>query len=190
MSEALYDKLRRLTPIPNEQFHQFAQLLRRVTLAKDEHFIIAGDIPTDFGFVTKGVFRFYYIDYNGNECVKTLCTEGEFIAAYSALLRNEPSALFIQALEESELLLINFHDYTQLQHHCWIQLSKTFAEQLYMKKEEREREFLLYDAETRYKRFLERYPTLERRIKHYHIASFLGITPVSLSRIRKKMTGH
>ena len=54
-------------------------------------------------------------------------------------------------------------------------------------KTEREREFLLFDAETRYKSFLNTFPGLERRIKQHLIASYLGITPVALSRIRKKM---
>lgn len=59
-------------------------------------------------------------------------------------------------------------------------------EQLYIKKETREAEFLLDDAETRYQRFQSSYPGLEERLTQYHVASYLGITPVALSRIRNR----
>jgi CRP-like cAMP-binding protein len=67
------------------------------------------------------------------------------------------------------------------------QLNCKIAESLFIKKERREATLLLDDAKTRYLNFLEEYPGLETRLKQYHIASYLGITPVSLSRVRAQL---
>jgi hypothetical protein len=90
-------------------------------------------------------------------------------------------------LQETHLLVCNLASIVELfnQHHCWEKLGRILAEQLYIKKETREAEFLLDDAETRYFNFQKQYPGLEERIAQYHVASYLGITPVMLSRIRR-----
>jgi CRP-like cAMP-binding protein len=99
-----------------------------------------------------------------------------------------PARFSIQALEESHLLVCNLQPVVELfdQHRCWERLGRKLAEQLYIKKETREAEFLLDDAETRYNNFQRAYPGLEHRLAQYHVASYLGITPVALSRIRRR----
>lgn len=194
MKERYYEFLRqqmnRLYEIPVEQFDLFFDLIRTQTVCGGDYFVQAGQMTTDFGFISKGIFRFYYMDKHGVEYVKSFCVEGDFIASYSALLRSEPSIIFIQALEDSELLLLPYADFVQLQaqHPCWAHVSRRFTEELYIKKEDRERQFLLEDAESRYRKFLASYPNIEKRVKQYDIASFLGVTPVTLSRIRRKMS--
>jgi CRP-like cAMP-binding protein len=128
----------------------------------------------------------YYRDARGTEWTKAFCLAGTVVAAYSALLRGEPSRLSIQALEPSTLLVADFDSYQTLtaEHPCWQIVNRKLAEGLFIKKEQRESELLLDDASTRYQNFLDEYPGLEARVKQYHIASYLGITPVSLSRIR------
>jgi CRP-like cAMP-binding protein len=128
----------------------------------------------------------YYLDATGTEWTKSFCVAGNVVAAYSALLRGEPSRLYIQALEPSTLLIADFAAYQTLtlEHPCWQIVNCKLAESLFIKKEQRESELLLDDAPTRYQKFLDEYPGLEARVKQYHIASYLGITPVSLSRIR------
>jgi len=69
-------------------------------------------------------------------------------------------------------------------------LGRILAEQHFILKEQREAALLLDDAETRYRQFLSDYPGLDKRIAQYHIASYIGVTPVTLSRIRKKMRSH
>jgi CRP-like cAMP-binding protein len=139
--------------------------------------------------VVSGLLRLYYIDANGNEFIKSFCVENEIVAAYSALLLHEPSRLFIQALEPSTLLVADFAEYQAVsaQHACWQMVNSRIAETLFIKKEKREAALLLDDAETRYRAFLAEYPQLEQRVKQHHIASYLGITPVSLSRIRARL---
>ncbi|MNI08038.1 hypothetical protein D3C73_610620 [compost metagenome] len=114
----------------------------------------------------------------------------EFITSYSSLLQNAPSFFAIQALMDSQLIVIPYSDFQSLfaRHICWERLGRIIVEQLFVKKETRERELLLLSAEARYLLFLEKYGQVVKHIPQYHIASYLGITPVALSRIRKKLT--
>jgi CRP-like cAMP-binding protein len=99
-----------------------------------------------------------------------------------------PTRFSIQALEECHLLICDLHNVINMfdRHGCWERLGGILAEQLYIKKEAREAEFLLDDAETRYHNFQKVYPGLEGRLTQYHVASYLGISPVALSRIRRR----
>jgi len=96
----------------------------------------------------------------------------------------------VQALEDASLLVVDYHRWQNLyrSHTCWMNLLFVLIEKGYMKKEARERELLIFSAEERYRSFLSEYPDLEKRIKQHLIASYLGITPVALSRIRKEMS--
>lgn len=154
-----------------------------------EIWLAAGQVPRSFGFVDKGLFRIYYADSEGNEVTKGFFQEGNIVTAYTAMRSGIPSFFYIQALEESMLVTIDYEKWLELYRKdaVWkdfliVMLTKGFA-----KKERRERELLQLTAEERYRGFLEEYPQLDKRIKQHHIASYLGITPVALSRIRKKM---
>jgi CRP-like cAMP-binding protein len=185
----LYKKLILYSEIPPKEFEKLVKISRICYFKKGEYFQRVGDLPHKFGFVISGILRLYYINDSGDEFNKSLCIENDFVAAYSALLQNRASRLSIQALEETTLLVIGYKDYLKLlnQHMCWQILGRRIAENLFIKKEEKESQFLLDSAETRYLKFLKEYPCLEVRIKQYHIASYLGITPVALSRIRTKL---
>ena len=119
----------------------------------------------------------------------SFCAENVFVAAYSALLMKQPSRLFIQALEDTKLLVADYSVYRSLsESQAGLQrLNCRIAEFLFIKKERRESALLLDDAKTRYLSFLEEYPGLEARLKQHHIASYLGVTPVTLSRIRAQL---
>jgi CRP-like cAMP-binding protein len=115
--------------------------------------------------------------------------EKSFISSYSAMISQTASFFFIEAIEQSKVLVISNNNWEKLktQNPKWNLLLIKLLEKGYAVKEKREREFLLLDAESRYKIFLEEYPSLENKVKQNMIASYLGITPIALSRIRKKM---
>lgn len=189
MYKQLQQILQRIVPIPDSELVKAEHLFQPVTLDKSQFFVQAGDVPQSLGFVCSGLLRLYYIDSAGNEFTKSFCPENSFVAAYSALLLHEPSRLFIETIESAQLLVINYESYQALtaQHSCWQTVNHKLTETLFIKKEKRESELLLDDATTRYLNFLAEYPKLEGRIKQYHIASYLGITPVALSRIRAQL---
>jgi CRP-like cAMP-binding protein len=167
-------------------------LFQTCTLNRGEFFVRAGDVPQTLGFVLSGILRLYYIAPDGNESTKSFCAENSFVAAYSALLMKQPSRLFIQALEDVKLLVADYSAYRSLSQSQGNlqQLNCKIAECLFIKKERRESALLLDDAKTRYLSFLEEYSELEARLKQHHIASYLGISPVTLSRIRAQLKLH
>ncbi|NJK95613.1 MAG: Crp/Fnr family transcriptional regulator [Bacteroidales bacterium] len=153
------------------------------------YFIKAGETPVKIAFVFKGLFRYVYINDKGDEFTKAIITENTFISSYSAMVLNKPSYFSIEALENSHLLEITWADFNQLKENdvFWVQFLMKFLERGYIAKEKRERDLLLLDAETRYRNFLTEFPGMEQRIKQGIIASYLGIQPETLSRIRKRI---
>ncbi len=153
------------------------------------NFIRAGQVPRKIGIVKKGSFRYYYISSEGKEFTKSFMHERSVISSYSAMITQSESYINIEALEYSEVVEIDFHTWEKLRKEDpkWDKLLIYLLEKAFMIKEKREREFLLLDAESRYMNFLEEHPGLENKIKQHLIASYLGIQPESLSRLRKKM---
>ena len=188
----LISVLRSITVLPDDQMKKLSEIFRPSSLSAGQFFIQAGERPTQIGFVVAGLIRLYYVNSAGVEFTKAFCPEHHFVAAYSALLLNQPARFFIEALEDTSLLVADYQAYQQLcaEHACWQTINHRLVEGLFIKKEKREAELLLDDATTRYQTFLAEYPDLENRVKQYHIASYLGISPVSLSRIRKSLTAN
>jgi CRP-like cAMP-binding protein len=183
---AIRQVLNQLISPPNKQMDSFLELFRVQSLQQGDFFLRAGVQSTELAFINSGLLRFFYQTVDGKEFNKSFLPENQFAAAYSAFLTGMPARFSIQALEDSHLLVCDLTLVVKLfdHHSCWEKLGRIFAEQLYIKKETREAEFLLDDAETRYHNFQQNYPGLEDRLAQYHVASFLGITPVALSRIR------
>lgn len=107
--------------------------------------------------------------------------------SYSALIENRESYFSIEALEDSKIVVINYHLWKELfkDKIYWHKLLIGILEKAFCKKEKREREFLLFDAKTRYKSFVTSYPNLQNRVKQHMIASYLGIAPETLSALKK-----
>ncbi|MGA2959308.1 MAG: Crp/Fnr family transcriptional regulator [Thermodesulfobacteriota bacterium] len=175
--------------IPDEEWEKAILNLRHLRLKKNEYFIRVGSVPDKMACIVSGIFRVFYVTESGEEKILAIRSEGRMLSAFSAILEHTPSWYDIQALEDSDLLYISLHQYTKaLQGHtCWQVINAKYAQMLFVEKERRESEFLSDNAGTRYKKFRERFPGVEDRIRQYHIASYLGITPVALSRIRKKL---
>ncbi|MCH1627792.1 Crp/Fnr family transcriptional regulator [Ferdinandcohnia quinoae] len=185
----LYTHLNQVVPIPSEEWDFFLTLISYRSIQKNSHFVQTDDDINEIGFCVKGLFRLYYVTPDGNEFNKNFCKAGDFVTCYSALLQNAPSYFSIQALSESHLIIFKYQDFQALRnrHMCWERLGSFIAEMLYLNKEIRERELLLFSAEKRYRLFLERFSSISEQIPIYHAASYLGITPVALSRIRRKI---
>jgi CRP-like cAMP-binding protein len=181
--------LRSLIDLPDDEAIVATKLFQPSSLKRDEFFVRAGETPKAIAIVISGILRLYYVDPEGNEYSKSFCAENSFVAAYSALLLQQPSRLSIQALEDTKLLVADYTLFRSLSaaHPCWQALNCKIAEFLFVKKEKRESALLLDDATTRYLNFQVEYPGLETRIKQHHIASYLGIAPISLSRIRAQL---
>lgn len=186
--ENLHDTLGSFADIPAKEWERALPGFDCARIPKDGFFVRAGDVPERLAFIAKGLFRVVFVSEKGDEKTLVFREEGRLISAFSPFLAKKPSWFSIQALEDSDLVLIGIDgtDWTR-EADCWKTIYAKYMEMLFVEKEEREREFLSEDAETRYRNFKKRYPLFEERIPQYCIASYLGITPVALSRIRSSM---
>ncbi|MGD9474883.1 MAG: Crp/Fnr family transcriptional regulator [Eubacteriaceae bacterium] len=181
--------LSELADIPEREKNNLIKLLQITTIRKNEYFIAVGESPDKVAFIVEGLFRIYYLSESGKENSLVFRDSGKFLSAYNYLLENSTSKYTFQALEESVLLYVTLDDYAKLMKsdECWQQVLSKYYQLLFIEKEEKEVQFLSFDAKDRYRCFITKYPELSNRISQYHIASYLGITPEALSRIRKQL---
>jgi CRP-like cAMP-binding protein len=183
------DALSSFSEIPDAEWGKAVVNLKHLHLKKNAYFIQTGSVPDKMACIVSGIFRVFYVTESGEEKILAFREEGRMLSAFSAILTQTPSWYDIQALEDSDLLYIGLDQYADgLQRHpCWQEISAKYVQMLFVEKERRESEFLSDNAETRYQKFINRFPGVAVRIRQYHIASYLGMTPVALSRIRKKL---
>lgn len=174
--------------VPEYEWNKLIKNLHELSIRKNEYFIKAGDIPDKLAFIFRGIFRVFYLSESGNENTLVFRDEGRPLSAYSSFLEKTGSRHYFQALEDSILLYIPFKDWNDLLtgHPCWQSIYSKYLQILFIEKENRETEFLSNDAETRYLTFVNKYPQMAKRVPNYQIASYLGITPEALSRLRSK----
>jgi CRP-like cAMP-binding protein len=174
--------------IPDAEWEKTRERLTALHIPKGGFFVRAGERPDRLAFIASGMFRVFFITDKGDEKTLVFRDAGRIISGLSPFLATKESWFSIEALEDSDLLCIRLDgEIWEGQSDCWKTVYAKYMELLFFEKENREREFLSDDAETRYLSFRKRYPDLEHRVPQYTIASYLGITPVALSRIRKSI---
>lgn len=157
-------------------------------LPKGAYFSEAGSVPRQVGFVLEGVMRGCYYNNKGEEITRCFITENNLVVDYVNFEANTASAEYLQAATDCKLLVFSKADWEELSHTIvgWEAIkSKMVQKCLYQKS--RKAPVISQDATTRYREFLKQYPTLANRVALSYIASYLGVTQPSLSRIRKNM---
>lgn len=156
-------------------------------LKKGDFFSREGQIAKELAFLNSGVVRAFYTSQTGKEYTKRFFTSPSIIGSYSSLITETPSLYSQQALTTCNIFVANYKQVLELYdaHLDLERLARKFAENSFVFNEIKELEVVLLDATERYFRFKKEYPDLEEIIPQYHIASYLGISPTQLSRIRK-----
>jgi CRP-like cAMP-binding protein len=182
------EQVKAISPIPNEELEKLKLISKVTHIKKGDYFLRQGDNSSHIAFVVNGLFRISYLTEDGKEFTKGFLPENDFLVAYSALIEKRESYFSIEALENSTIVVIDYFKWKELfkEEISWNKFLIVILEQAFCKKERREREFLLFDAKTRYESFLNTYPKLSHRIKQHILASYLGISPVTLSNLRKE----
>ncbi len=194
ISEAELARLARepvFSGIPDAERRHLGAIARRQTVKGSSFFLREGDAPDRVAYVGRGLFRVFFITAGGEERTMAFRGVGRLLSGYTSSVERSPAAYSIQAVEDGVLYWLPLAAVDELmkRHRCWAELATRYAQLLFIEKERREREFLSLDAEARYAAFLTQYPGLEERIPQYLVASFLGISPVTLSRIRRSSLG-
>ena len=181
----------KLTPVSTESWDKFSQLFSPRVLKKGDNFISEGQIAKEIGFLEEGIIRAFYRNKEAVEYNKHFFINPCFIGGYASLITQNPNQIFQQAITDCTIQVAKFADIQKLYDSCpdIERAARILAEQFFVQKEQREIEIVLLDADKRYEIFQRDFPQLEQQIPQYHIASYLGITPTQLSRIRKKRSG-
>lgn len=149
----------------------------------------AGDDIKKVHFLVQGVGRYFYIDANGNEKNKSLVRAGGAFTSLSSLIYRHKSPFYAQTLTSCVTLNIDYKALIELSEKFvgWSRFMRCAYERLALKKEKREADFLLLDATQRYQEFINEFGEEGQQIPLRHVAMYIGVTDVSLSRIRKQM---
>lgn len=192
ISPKLTQELKEEAGLTDEEIDLYMIFLKKKSIKRKEHFLMAGDISTDVAYVNKGCLRRYFIDNHSKEVILNFALEDYWIGDLESLVFQKPTEYYIQALEQSELLLLSrenfyrvsdelpkfkkFHDEKVQRNHYYALKRLSVAKSA--------------TPEEKYIILMKEQPQLLQRVPLHFIASYLGIEPESLSRLRKRIVFH
>lgn len=189
--EQIRQYFEKLTPLSAEDWHYFSSRLTRAEFPKKSLLLRAGQTEDHLSFIAEGLVRFFIPGDEENDLTFSFSFAGDFVSAYDSFLTRQPSTYHVEALTDTVLLRISHSDLQDIYRHTAAGniIGRHASEGLYLTLLRREISLLSESAEERYRKLLADQPRLVREIPLKYIASWIGITPQALSRIRKRITG-
>ncbi|MFN1216913.1 Crp/Fnr family transcriptional regulator [Chryseobacterium kwangjuense] len=187
--EELFNYIRKFGILNAEEELLIEGGLQEMSIQKGEHFIEAGKVSKKIAFVKEGVFRSVYYNRRGDDFTRYFIYEGRFIGDFYGFTDQVPALESIEAITDGALLAIDLDHFKKLEKEITI-WSVLFAKLHAFVAENKLKvasTMLNLDARSRYIHFLNHYPGLANRVPQSMLASYLGITPSSLSRIRRNI---
>ena len=174
-------------PINDAGFELMKSVLIFRQFKKGEFLLREGEISRYGAFVAKGILRSYVVDNKGKEHIMQFAPENWWISDKSGISTENSSAFFIDAIEDTDALLCDVKAHTTLMNDLpgYAASFQSGIQKRTVAKDNRIVATLTATAEERYNEFLKSYPTIAQRVPQHMLASYLGITPETLSRIRK-----
>jgi CRP-like cAMP-binding protein len=187
MSQRLIEKLRSYIPFSEDEERFIGSIFKQKVLGKGEHLLLAGEVCGEAAFVERGVFR-SYINTGERDATFYFASENDFICDYPSFLPQRPSGVNIQALEAAQVRVISFDGLQEFYRTITFgeRFGRLIAEEIFLDSIQQLASFYSDKPAVRYRNFVERFPHLVQRVPQYYIASYVGIEPQSLSRIRRR----
>lgn len=187
--EQIREYFETLVDLSPKQWEIFSSKLRKARFAKGKLLLNVGEIENYLSFIEKGIVRFYF-PRTENEITFDFGFENEFISAYDSFIMQSPSIYRVETLSNTILWRISYDDLQKVYRESTVgnAIGRFAAEGLYLRKSKREKSFLTDNAEERYLKLLVDHSKLMKHIPLKHIASYIGITPQALSRIRRRIS--
>lgn len=178
--------IKKFSPLSEQEFNDIFVYFKEQKIKKNEYFIKQGQICKNAAFIVKGILRVYYINDAGDDITTCFCTENSLTTSYKSMITKEPSILNIQALTNVEILTISHNDFKELldKSSVWQQVTRIILQNEYFSMEKQISVLSNETAIEKYQRLLKEQPQIIQIAPIQHIASYLGITRRTLSRIR------
>jgi CRP-like cAMP-binding protein len=190
MHQNLFDYIKRhaASPLTTEEEAIIVAAFQPKKLRKKQYFLQEGNVCKYAGFIVKGAMRQYSVDDKGVEHIVQLYIEDWWATDRESAIMLTPSKYNIEAWEDTELLTTTRADMLDLMEKipAIAQMTRVMDERSYIASQRRLNSSISNTAENRYKEFADNYPQFIQRFPQHHIASYLGITKETLSRIRKQ----
>ncbi|WP_312398583.1 Crp/Fnr family transcriptional regulator [Sphingobacterium sp.] len=187
--KALIDFLLQFGHLNTQQIDLITGKAKALQLAKDSYFSEAGKVPNQVGFILDGILRVCYYDNTGEEITKYFCDENNLIVDWHHYDAKIPASEYVQAVTTCNLLVFSRQDWEELSNTIvgWENIVHKIIQKALIQKLDRRSPLVSEDATTRYLAFLQKFPSVANRVPLSYIASYLGVTQQSLSRIRKNI---
>lgn len=191
MQNRFTDLLQQLAPLGEEELLKIAQIAQPKQFKKGEFFSTPDSVCRHIGFLQTGIFRVYHL--NEDKEVTDYFNTGDrnpFVSSFKSFLTQATQAVYVEAITDATIVTISYTDLQELyiEFKSLERIGRLLAEKNYLLALERIEALQYHSAGQRYEAFLKQYPLLINQIPHHYIASYLGVTPESLSRIRKSIT--
>ena len=184
-------EIEKVAPFNENDWELFSTFIEPFTLPKKELLFRADDVVKHLAFVQTGCIRYYLIDNKGNEHIVYFGTEGWWVGDMNSFFNRKPTIYYLQALEDTELLMFNRENFQRaIDETSYGGFFREATKRSYISIQKRYAEANTKSAEEKYLELIQKNPSIMQRVPQHYIASYLGIKPESLSRIRKKLTGN
>lgn len=189
MFDILISHIQNKVSLTEEEKTELQSFFSVKKLKKKQYLLQEGDVCKCLSFVNKGLLKSYFTDEKGGENINMFAFEGWWISDFKSFINQEKAVLNIDAVEETELLMITLEDYDKLM--LKIPVMDRYFRILYQNslvtKDYRLIASNSYTAEEKYLQLVQKNPEMIKRVPHNLIASYLGLAPETISRIRKKI---
>lgn len=184
----LREFISQVVPCTEAEWSAHRDHLTRRFLKKGEFLVQAGQICNHVSYINSGCFRVFK-EINGHEVTKHFFFEREYATDYVSFLTRTPAQVSVKAMEDGELIELSYDKVQMLyeQYPVWQKYGRLMAERLFIEVAERTQQLLYLSPEEMYVKLMADQPRIIERIPQHYIASYLGIQPESLSRIRKRL---
>lgn len=188
MYELILKNISRHINLTKEEEDYFKSILKHRALRKRQYLLQAGDVCRYENYIIKGCLRAYTVDNKGEEHIAMFGMEDWWISDLYSFLTETPATQHIDALEDSEVFSIEKKDLENLYKEVpkFDRLMRILLQNAFVTNQNRILASISQTAEEQYLAFIQKYPSLEQRVPQHQIASYLGITPETISRIRKQ----
>ena len=185
---ALAEHVSRRVAMPEEELHAFVTAFQAKRVKKRQFIVQPDFVARHRSYVVEGALRAYVIAEGGQDNTVQFAIDDWWISDYNSYIYRQPATMFVMALEDSELLQLDYETEQRLkaQHHLYETFFRITAERSTASMQRRIITNLLLNAEERYAHFLEHYGEIANRVPQYAVASYLGMSSENLSRIRSQ----